>query len=124
VQVTYEAVRKRLLAAGTAPLQRLFETISHALAQRNLSQPPSSALTLAPFASQIVALDETTLDHRQRLTQDLRDLPDGDAHRIPGKVAGLFDLRLQRWIRVQLRADVLAGCNTGILLLLEVLAPW
>jgi len=103
-------------------LQRLFETISHALAQRSLSQPPS-ALTLAPFASQVVALDETTLDHLQRLTQDLRDIPDGDAHRIPGKLAGLFDLRLQRWIRVQFRADVLAGCNTGILLLLEVLAP-
>ena len=122
VHVTYEAVRKRLLAAGTAPLQRLFETISHALAQRSLSQPPS-ALTLAPFASQVVALDETTLDHLQRLTQDLRDIPDGDPHRIPGKVAGLFDLRLQRWMRVQFRADVLAGCNTGILLLLEVLAP-
>src|SRR5437764_6022280 len=121
VQVSYEAVRKRLLAAGTAPLQRLFETVSHALTQRSLSQPPS-ALTLAPFASQIVALDETTLDHLQRLTQDLRDVADGDAHRIPGKLAGLFDLRLQRWIRVQFRAVVLAGCNTGILLLLEVLA--
>jgi len=122
VQVSYEAVRKRLLAAGTAPLQRLFETISQALAQRNRSQPPS-ALTLAPFASQIVALDETTLDHLQRLTQDLRAVPDGDPHRIPGKVAGLFDLRLQQWLRVQFRADVLAGCNTGILLLLEALAP-
>jgi hypothetical protein len=122
VQVTYEAVRKRLLTAGTAPLQRLFETVSQALAQRSLSQPPS-ALTLAPFASQVVALDETTLDHLQRLTQDLRDVPDGDPHRIPGKLAGLFDLRLQRWLRVQFRADVLAGCNTGILLLLEVLAP-
>ena len=122
VQVSYEAVRKRLLAAGTAPLQRLFETISQALEQRALSHPPS-ALPLAPFASQIVALDETTLDHLPRLTQDLREVPDGDPHRIPGKVAGLFDLRLQRWIRVQFRADVLAGCNTGILLLLEALAP-
>ena len=35
VQVTYEAVRKRLLSAGTAPLQRLFETLSQALAQRS-----------------------------------------------------------------------------------------
>lgn len=122
VQVTYEAVRKRLLATGTAPLQRLFETISQALAQRRLSHPPS-ALMLAPFASQVVALDETTLDHLQRLTQDLRAVPDGDPHRIPGKVAGLFDLRLQQWLRVQFRADVLAGCNTGILLLLEALAP-
>ena len=33
VQVTYEAVRKRLLTAGTAPLQRLFETVSQALAR-------------------------------------------------------------------------------------------
>lgn len=123
VRVTYEAVRKRLLSAGTAPLQRLFETISQALTQRSLSHPPSSALSLAPFASQVVALDETTLDHLQRLTQDLREVPDGDAHLIPGKVAGLFDLRLQRWLRVQFRADVLAGCNTGILLLLEALAP-
>ena len=122
VQVTYEAVRKRLLTVGTAPLQRFFETISQALAQRSLSQPPS-ALTLAPFASQVLALDETTLDHLQRLTQDLRDVPDGNPHRIPGKLAGLFDLRLQRWLRVPFRADVLAGCNTGILLLLEVLAP-
>src|SRR5205807_9370948 len=35
VHMTYEAVRKRLLAAGTAPLQHLFETLSHALAQRS-----------------------------------------------------------------------------------------
>ena len=42
---------------------------------------------------------------------------------MPGKVAGLFDLRAQRWLRVQFRADVLAYCNTGLLLLLEGLAP-
>ncbi|HEY6408617.1 MAG TPA: IS4 family transposase [Ktedonobacteraceae bacterium] len=122
VQVTYEAVRKRLLAAGTAPLQRLFETLSQALAQRSLSQQPA-ALTLAPFASQVVALDETTLDHLQRLTQDLRDVP--MVTPIASRAKGQDSLICEgtRWLRVQFRADVLAGCNTGILLLLEVLAP-
>jgi hypothetical protein len=122
VQVTYEAVRKRLLSAGTSALQHLFETVSHGLAQGSQSQHPS-ALSLAPFASQVVALDESPFDHLRRLTADLRDLPTADPHLVPGKLAGLFDLRLQRWVRVQFRADVLAYCNTGILLLLEGLAP-
>lgn len=122
VQVTYEAVRKRLLSAGTTALQHLFETVSVGLAQWSRSQQPS-ALSLAPFAAQVVALDESTFDRLRRLTAELRDLPAGDPHLVPGKLAGLFDLRLQRWVRVQFRADVLAYCNTGILLLLEGLAP-
>jgi hypothetical protein len=117
VQVTYEAVRKRLLSAGTTALQCLFETVSHGLAQWSQAQHVS-ALSLAPFASQVVALDESTLDRLRRLTADLRDLPTGDPHLLPGKLAGLFDLRLQRWVRVQFRADVLAGCNIGVLTLL------
>jgi hypothetical protein len=122
VQVTYEAVRKRLLSAGTTALAHLFETVSVGLTQWNQAQQPS-ALSLAPFASQVVALDESTFDRLRRLTTDLRDVPVGDPHVLPGKLAGLFDLRLQRWVRVQFRADVLAYCNTGILLLLEGLAP-
>ncbi len=122
VQVTYEAVRKRLLSAGTAALQYLFATVSQGLAHFSQSQQPS-ALSLAPFAPQVVALDESTFDRLRRLTTDLRELPNGDPHLVPGKLAGLFDLRLQRWLRVQFRADVLAYCNTGILLLLEGLAP-
>lgn len=121
VQLTYEAVRKRLLNAGTAGLQQLFEAVSHGLA--HLSQQPAPALSLAPFATEVVALDESTLDRVRRLTADVRDLPTGDPHLLPGKLAGLFDLRRQCWMRVQFRADVLAYCNTGILLLLEGLAP-
>lgn len=124
VQVTYEAVRKRLLAAGTAGLEDLFELVCRGLARWNQGQgQQSSALSLAPFASQVVALDETTLDQVRRLTDDLAQLPGDDPHRLPGKLAGLFDLRQQRWVRLQFRADVLAYCNVGILLLLEGLAP-
>jgi hypothetical protein len=107
VKVGYEAVRKRLLTAGTAPVRQLFETVSQALATFSQTQQPS-ALTLAPFAPQVVALDESTLDRLRRLTTDLRGLPNGDPHLLPGKVAGIFDLRAQRWLRVQFRADVLA----------------
>ena len=122
VQVTYEAVRKRLLSAGTSALEHLFETVSCGLAQWSHSQH-ASALSLASFASQVVALDESTFDRLRRLTADLRDLPTGDPHLVPGKLAGLFDLRLQRWVRMQFRAEVLAGCNIGVLTLLTGLPP-
>jgi hypothetical protein len=119
--VTYEAVRSRLLAAGTESLQQLFEHISAHLA-RLLSKEELSALPLASFAPQVVALDETTLDELKRLTGDLEKVPDKDPHLRPGKLAGLLDLRLQQWVRLQFRADVPAGCNMGILELLEGLA--
>ena len=118
VQVTYEAVRKRLLAAGTAGLEDLFALVCRGLAHWSQATQPS-ALSLAPFACQVVALDETTLDQVRRLTDDLAELPADDPHRLPGKLAGLFDLRQQRWVRLQFRADVLAYCNVGILLLLD-----
>jgi hypothetical protein len=107
VQVTDEAVRKRLLSAGSTALAHLFETLSVGLAQWSQAQH-ACALSLAPFASQVVALDESTFDRVRRLTTDLRDAPAGDPHLLPGKLAGLFDLRLQRWVRVHFRADVLA----------------
>lgn len=122
VQVTYEGLRKRLLSAGMAPLQQLFERLSLALAHWIEEQHPQMG-ALAAFAKAIVVLDETTLDALRRLTTDLRDVPKASAHLLAGKLAVLFDVRTQRWARVQFRADVLAGCSVGILLLLEGLAP-
>ena len=49
VQVTYEAVRKRLLSAGTTALAQLFETVSVGLTQWCQVQQPS-ALSLDPRA--------------------------------------------------------------------------
>ena len=122
VCVTYEAVRKRLLTHGVEALQHLFEQVSCGLDSCSATLHPS-ACRLAPFASQLLALDETTLDRLRRLTRDVRDVPAGDPHLLPGKLACLFDLRTQRFVRVQFRADVLAACNTALLLLLEGLAP-
>ncbi len=121
LSVTYEAVRSRLLAAGTAPLHHFFGQIRQALLLW-AEQQHLSALPLASFAKEVVALDETSLDELKRLTADLREVPDKDAHLRPGKLAGLFDLRRQQWVRLQFRADVPAGCNVGIWTLLSGLA--
>ena len=119
LNVTYEAVRKRVLSAGLESLQTLFEEVSERLRQR-LQALPTSALPLASFAPQIVVLDESTFDQLKRLTTDLQEVAPGDAaHLQPGKLAGLFDLRTQQWVRLQFRADGLAGCNTHLLPLLQ-----
>lgn len=120
LSITPAAVRQRLLRAGTASLEQLLQRINAALTQRG---PATSALPLAPFATQVVALDETTLDALHRWCPDLRDLPAGCAHLLVGKLAGLFDLRAQQWLRIQFRDDVLANCKVGVLLLLDCVAP-
>ncbi len=120
LNITPTAVRQRLLRAGSTSLEQFLQRVNVALRQRGAAP---SALTLAPFATQVVALDETTLDALHRWCPDLRGLPAGCAHLLVGKLAGLFDLRAQQWLRVQFRADVLANCKVGVLLLLETLAP-
>jgi hypothetical protein len=96
--VSDEAVAQRLAAAGTAPLERLFEQVSALLAER---LAPYQALRLAPFAAEVLALDETTLDRVARVLPALRGRPAGDPALLPGKLAGLFDLRRQQWRRVR-----------------------
>lgn len=118
LNVTYEAVRSRLLSAGVKQLPHFFEQIRQALLWWQ-EQFGVSALPLACFAPQVVALDETSLDELKRLTEDLREVPDADPQLRPGKLAGLFDLRIQQWVRLQFRADVPAGCNIGICSMLE-----
>lgn len=93
-----QAVYKRLGTGGTAVLERLFAQISAILAER---LAPYRQTTLAPFATEVLALDETTLDHVARLLPALRGLAPGDRRLLPGKLTGLFDLRRQQWRRVE-----------------------
>jgi hypothetical protein len=90
--VTDEAVRKRLAAGGAEAMVRLFQHVSAALAAR---LAPFADATLAPFATEVVALDSTTLDPLARTLPSLRGLP--ATARLPGKLAGRFDLRRQQW---------------------------
>ncbi|GAC1403427.1 MAG: hypothetical protein NVSMB49_20870 [Ktedonobacteraceae bacterium] len=119
VQISYQAVRQRLLSLRLAPFRRLLAQVNCALQQR-ASFPP--ATDLAPFAPQIVALDETTLDAVARLCDDTEHLPASSRQLLVGKLVGLFDIRRQHWLRLEFRSDVLAHCKTGALLLLEELA--
>lgn len=87
-----QAIYHRLARAGTVPLERLFAQVSAVLRER---LTPWAATDLAPFATQVVAIDETTLDPVARKLPSLRGQPSEAA--IPGKLAGRFDLRLQQW---------------------------
>lgn len=95
-----QAVYDRLAGGGTAPLEALFTRISALLAAR---LAPSVATDLAPFASQVVAIDETTLDPVARTLPALRGLPATDTRRLPGKLAAIFDVRAQQWVHLEHR---------------------
>lgn len=96
--LTDEAIRKRLAQAGSAPLEKLFVQISSLLRQRLQGY---GIADLAPFASMVVALDETSLDKMARTLPTLRGVPGGDDRLLPGKLAGLFDIRHQQWLKMQ-----------------------
>ena len=100
--VTDQAVYKRLHTAGTKPLERLFEQISSVLAER-LQGVVSERL--APFAEDVVCIDESTLDAMSRTLPTLRGVPKGDSRLLPGKLAGAFDVRRQQWRTVKFQPN-------------------
>jgi DDE family transposase len=108
-----------LQQAGTEPLQALFATLGTWL-QIHFSPP---ACTLAPFASRIIALDETKLDALVRRLPWQRQHQVGDPALLAGKLAALFDIRQQRWLRLHYVAETLRNCKQEVLPLLEDL-PW
>jgi hypothetical protein len=123
-----QAVYKRLAEDGTAPLAALFAAVGRLLADR---LAPWAATDLAPFATAVVALDETTLDQVARTLPALRDVPKGDDRLLPGKLAALFDLRTQLFRRVAYRPDprqnekvaardLLTGLTKGALILADL----
>lgn len=92
--VSDQAVSTRLATGGTAPLERLFAQVTTLLTAR---LAPSAATDLAPFAAAVVALDETTLDPVARTLPARRGTAAADARRLPGPLAGVFDLRRPQW---------------------------
>lgn len=88
-----EAVYKRLEKGGAEPLKSLFEQISSVLEERLRAYEQK----LASFASEVVAIDATSLDQVMRHLPVLRKLERGEDALLPGKLAGVFDLRMQQW---------------------------
>jgi Transposase DDE domain len=95
-----EAVYDRLERAGTAPLEALFVRVTQVLRAR---LAPHADQTLAPFAAEVVAIDETILDRLVRLLPPLHRRK-GLAS-LPGRLATVFDLRRQQWMRAQVIED-------------------
>lgn len=100
--VSDQAVYKRLAQSSSNGLEALFVRFSAVLAARLAGKP---ALKVAAFATQVVAIDGSTLDQITRHLPLLRQLPAGDPRLLGGKIAGMFDLRLQQWRTVQVIDD-------------------
>lgn len=100
--LTDQAIYNRLAAAGTVPLETLSARITALLAAR---LAPLAEHDLAPFATAVVALDESDLDRVARLLPAVRDVPAGDARPLGGTLAGVFDLRVQQWRRIAYRTE-------------------
>ena len=92
VPVTAEAVRIRLERSGPVVMQTLFTQVTDALAV----QMPGDA-ALAPFASGVYAIDDSTLDTVARTLPALRTVPAGDDRLVPGKLITAFDVRTQQF---------------------------
>lgn len=101
--VSDQAVYKRLEGAGLAPMEGLFYRVSSVLKER---LGPYADGSLAPFAREAVVLDESAIDPLSRRLPALRALPKGDRKLLPGKFAGLFDLRRQLWLKVLFVPDL------------------
>lgn len=95
--ISDQAVYKRLEQGGEAPLKSLFEQVSEVLQER--LEPYKQSI--ASFASEVVAIDSTTLDKVMRHLPLLRSIANGEAQLLAGKLAGVFDIRLQQWRYVE-----------------------
>ena len=100
--ISDQAVYHRRERDGTAPLQQAFAHVSAALRER---LAPWADPTLAPFATEVVALDQMHLDQVARLLPALRDVAPGDSQLLPGAIGALFDLRRQQWRTVEFPTD-------------------
>ncbi len=97
-----QAVYNRLMRDGSSGLQTLFRQVRDVLVKRIRVVVTHD---LAPFASEVMALDESTLDAVARKLPALRNVPAGDDRLLPGKLAGLFDIRRQLWQTIQFIPD-------------------
>lgn len=91
--ISDQAIYKRLEQEGDGPLKELFEAISQTLSERLAPY----AQRIASFATQVVAIDHTSLDKVMRHLPLLREVPNGDRRLLAGKLAGVFDIRIQQW---------------------------
>lgn len=108
VRVCDQAIYNRLGRQGGALMQQCAQQVSQWLWER---MAPFEEVTLAPFACQVLALDESVLGGRKRWLPELRGTPPKDARLLGGRLSCLFDLRRQQWGRIDWLPDGLANCQ-------------
>ena len=107
VHLSDQAVSNRLeRAAGL--MEQLFVQVSGWMRQR---LDGLQDRTLAPFASQVLALEISPLDAVGRWLPELRGVLGGEARRLSGRISALFDVRLQQWVRVELLQEASGNCK-------------
>jgi len=107
VVVGDQAIYNRLARAAGA-MKRLCEQISACMGEQ---LEALSDRRIAPWACQVLALDESTLDAVGRWLPELRTLRGGDRRLLAGRLCGLFDLRRQQWVRLELLEEAGANCK-------------
>jgi hypothetical protein len=127
LNISDQAVYNRLEQGGEAPLRQLFVRVSQAMMARLTPYRQE----LASFASEVVAIDSTTLDQVLRHLPWLRGVPKGADPLLPGKLAAVFDVGLQQWRHVlhianphandkATAGDLLAQIQRGALILMDL----
>ena len=120
IRVSDEAVYKRLAQASPSPLGTLFADLTTFLLGR---VGGGADAELAPFATAVVALDETTLDPIARSLPSLRAVPPRDQRLLPGKIAAVFDVRRQLFRTIQLIANPVQNEKVAARELLATVPP-
>ena len=98
VDVADETVRKRLLMRESAPMAAFFTQVTALLAQRLPGDP-----ALAPFATEVYALDATTLD------KVVHTDPETGRRPLAGRVHTCFDLRRHCFRAIELTPNPAAN---------------
>ena len=118
-----QTLSDRLEQEGTSWLEQFFAQITAMLAAWVGPLAKQQAwYPLASFATDVLALDETTLDPVARKLPILRYLKKGAVELLPGKLAGLYDVRLQLWRRIDYLPEALQNCKVHARVMLEGLA--
>jgi len=115
VQVCDQAIYNRIERASTS-MQWVFEQVSAWLRTRLQTWEDRR---LAPWASEVYAVDASTLDRLGHFLPWLRRLPRGDKQELGGQISALLDVRRQQWVRVDFWQDARDNCKDHFLTLLE-----
>jgi hypothetical protein len=115
VAVVDQAIYNRLERAAEV-MGAFFQQVSGLLAEQLEGLEDR---TLAPWASQVLALDESTLDGVGRWLPQLRRVLPGDPRLLAGRISALFDVRRQQWVRVEVWQEAVANCKQQARLMLS-----